>query len=209
MRTVIHIRIDSPYAPCGARYRTNHTDRAANVSCEVCQRTRPYWRARILQIPGARLVRERPHETWRYMLTDQGYRDVSTGIFHPEPGSTWTYGDWDEPVSPDEATHVMVPYTGYSDYSGSGVDKSNNRSLLRDYPETFTEAVGGYDTEELMLSADYYAPRDSESHDSRAERTEYLIRALEHLSDYPLYDEEDYSALEMEEADNAWEQFLD
>ena len=103
----------------------------------------------------------------------------------------------------------MVPYTGYSDYSGSGVDKSNNRSLLRDYPETFTQAIGGYNTEELMLSADYYAPRDSESHDSRAERTEYLIRALEHLSDYPLYDEEDYSALEMEEADNAWEQFLE
>jgi hypothetical protein len=187
---------------------TNHTDRARDVSCDVCKLTRPYWRARILQLPAVTIVRERPHETFRYILTDRGYRDVSTGVFHPEAGGTWPYGDWDHDVSPADATHVLINYTGYSDYSGGGVDRSNNRSLLRNYPEAFTQAYGGHGTEELMLSVDYYAPADPESHDSRADRTDYLLQAIAGLADYPLYDEEDYSALENEEADEAWDQFL-
>lgn len=220
----IHLTVNSPYAPCGARYKTkrtrvrgyanpristNHSERAADVSCDVCKTTRPYWRARILQLPAVTIVRERPHETFRWITDESGrFRDVSTGVFHPEAGSTWPYGDWDHDVSPSDATHVLLDYTGYSDYSGGGVDRSNNRSLLRDYPEAFTQANGGHGTQELMLSVDYYAPKDPESHDSRANRTGYLLDAIEHLADYPLYDDEDHSALEMEEADEAWDAFL-
>lgn len=124
---------------------------------------------------------------------------VQTGIELPEPGGSWSYGDWDE-CSADEATHVLINATGYSDYSSAGpVEVSNYRSLLRDYPDTFTEVYGGYGTRELMLAMDWTPPGDGR---------DLLLDDISALADYPLYDEEDMSALEMEQADAAWDDYL-
>jgi hypothetical protein len=117
----------------------------------------------------------------------------------PEPGGRWPYGEWED-SSPQQATHVLINYTGWSDYSGSTVERSNYRSLLRDYPDTFTDVYGGHSTSELMLSVRWTAPDDGRAS---------LLDDLRALADYPLYDEEDHSMLEMELADEAWDAYLD
>jgi hypothetical protein len=121
----------------------------------------------------------------------------------PEPGGSWPYGDWqtcDVVWYPqNQATHVVIELATWSDYSGNAVERSNYRSLLRDYPDTFTDVRGGYDTYALLLSVDWTPPEDGR---------EGLLEELSALADYPLYDEEDYSALEMELADEAWDAYL-
>ena len=139
-------------------------------------------------------VRDLPRECVTYVKWRASYRREDA----PEPGGTWSYGDWDQ-CAPEDATHVLLNYTGYSDYSGSSADRSNHRALMRDYPETFTNAYGGHGTEELMLSVDWTPPGDGR---------DGLLDAIAALADYPLYDEEDHSYLEMEAADDAWDQFL-
>lgn len=144
-------------------------------------------------------IKVRPIEHYDWRPVDGRYQSVQTAPDeYPEPGSTWSYGQWDN-CSPEEATHVLLNYTGYSDYSGSSCERSNNRSLLRDYPDTFTEARGGYGTTELMLSVNWTAPDDGRAG---------LLSDLAALADYPLYDEEDHSALETEEAWEAWDAYL-
>jgi hypothetical protein len=116
----------------------------------------------------------------------------------PEPGGTWSYGDWED-SSPQEATHVLINYTCWSDYSGSTVERSNHRSLLRDYTDTFTDVYGAHGTSGLMLSVRWTAPEGGSD----------LMEQIAALADYCLYDEEDHSALEMELADEAWDAYLD
>jgi hypothetical protein len=232
---VIHYGQPGPYAPCGAAYKTrtrmttvisyagrmrsserkrityaNHSTLAREVSCDNCKRTAPYWRAAISQIYGAKPVRAVREEfycpdpercahkrigmQYRLLCERSRVHDVS-----PAGGDSWPYGEWEE--DSDSPTHIIVPYTGYSDYSGGGVERSNNRALREDYPATFTEATGGYGTSELLLSLDWRHPNGDDF-------TEGLVEALNGLADYALYDEQDHSMLEMEVADEAWDQFL-
>lgn len=116
----------------------------------------------------------------------------------PEPGDRWSYGDWED-ATPQTATHVLLRHTAWSDYSGSTVERSNHRSLLQDYPETFTDIYGGHGTSQLMLAVGWTAPGDGR---------DGLLDEIAALADYPLYDEEDHSALEMELADEAWDSYL-
>lgn len=144
-----------------------------------------------------------PRDITNARLVTLGHGEPVTGYDIPEPGvDTWTYGDWMDAqpfVTRETATHILVPYTSYSDYSGSTVEASNHRSLLRDYADTFVDVHGGYDTRALLLPVDWTPPGDG---------SDGLLDALESLSDYPLYDEEDHSALEDELAQDAWEQYL-
>jgi hypothetical protein len=95
------------------------------------------------------------------------------------------------------ATHVTVPMTLWGDYCGDAVQRSNYRSLLRDFPETFVDVYGDYGSSYLALPVDAAIP-------------EHLFDELVSLAhDYPLYDEQDHSALEMELVEAAWDSYLE
>ena len=69
----------------------------------------------------------------------------------PEDGSSAYMGsDWEQ-VPESDAEFVEVPYTVWGDYVGSSVERSNCRSLLRDYPESFIHITGGYGSEVLYI----------------------------------------------------------
>ncbi len=85
--------------------------------------------------------------------------------------------------------------TGWGDYAGDGVQRSNHRSLLRDFPDTFVEVSLDFGYSTLALPID--API--------GERLLAVLREL--LDEYPLYDESDHSELEMEVMAEDWESY--
>jgi hypothetical protein len=95
------------------------------------------------------------------------------------------------------AEYIALDFTLWGDYIGSVYARSNERSLLRDYPDTFIQATGYPGAYELYLPAD-------------ADIDEHLFAELVSLADqYPVYDESDESELEMELADEAWDDYLE
>ena len=95
----------------------------------------------------------------------------------------------------DQTAYVTVPVTSWGDYGGSDIERSNCRSLLRDYPESFVHATGGYGSEAL------YLPADEEVEPALADTLIYLRDC------YPLYDEEDHSALTEDLVQEAWDAY--
>lgn len=110
----------------------------------------------------------------------------------------------------------------YGDYVGSCVERSNHRSLLRDFPDVFVEISYGYGGYALAIPlfvpaegvARAYGPLNGEPGSGwtynldtphyALDRAEDLADILDHLAyDYPLYDEEDHSELERELAEQA------
>lgn len=91
---------------------------------------------------------------------------------------------------------VEVPYVAWGDYSGSGVERSNFRCLLEDLaPYGVLEVRGGYGSRTLVLP--YGAPVPL-----------HILSELAKLADeYPLWNEEDHSALESELATEAWDDY--
>jgi hypothetical protein len=120
---------------------------------------------------------------------------------------THPYGDWED-ATLETATHVILGLTVWSDYSGSTVERSNERALLADYPQTFIRLYGGHGTSGLMLPVDRPADWFSDDEDSGRERWQGLLSDLAALADYPLYNEDDHSALETELAEEAWSAYL-
>lgn len=116
----------------------------------------------------------------------------------PEPGeatylSYFTYKHDAHDV--DSTTFVAVPMTSWGDYGGSTIERSNARSLVRDYPDTFVAVSGDYGSESLVLPAD-------------ADVDDDLFETLVALAEeYPLYDEGDHSELEMELTQERWDSF--
>jgi hypothetical protein len=110
---------------------------------------------------------------------------------NPEPGDDVNMSDmelkrhpWDS--DSEGAEYVALPFTGWGDYGGSSYARSNERSLWRDYPDTFVRSTGGFGSVELLIPAD-------------ADIDENLFDALIELADeYPVYDESDMSDLEFE-----------
>lgn len=141
--------------------------------------------------------------TLRKLTWDGGYytyRDIAmpTGGDQCPMGSlgmqeTGTYGT---------PTHYEVPATVWGDYVGGGVERSNYRSLVRDYPETFVEVYGDYGSHYLAISiADFCFMGTTKSQELLT-----IFKGLEY--NYPLYDEEDHSMLEMEELEEQWDQWI-
>lgn len=165
-----------------------------------------------------RTVRDLPSEMVEYFKdversgTDYGKarwwdRDDAVVTELPEVGGQWSYGDWSSATA-DDATHVLLRHTTYGDYHGDAVEVSNYRTIKAAYPDAFTEVYGDYGTSALMLALDYMPADDPERDDTPAERLDYMIEDLSSLADYPLYDEEDHTYLEMEWADEAIESYL-
>ena len=92
-----------------------------------------------------------------------------------------------------QATHITVQGTTWGEYCGTTYTRSNARSLVRDFPDTFVTVTGDYSSEFLVLPLDAYIP-------------EHLAEALVELADqYPVYDESDMSELEFEIESECWE----
>ena len=82
----------------------------------------------------------------------------------------------------------------WGDYTGDDVARSNHRSLLRDFPDTFVHLVDAYHAHGLALLPGC--------------RNLTLASALLRLVDYSLYDEDDHGHLIVELADEMWDAYL-
>lgn len=111
---------------------------------------------------------------------------------------------WADMEDPSDGYPPTVFYVGmmWGDYVGSDIDRSNYRSLLRDYPQFFVIVRDSMGAEGLALLPDF-GRRDSSGH---AEALADILIKLR--DDYPLYDDEDHSNLEQELADEAWDAYL-
>ena len=91
---------------------------------------------------------------------------------------------------------VLLPnYLGFSDYSGSDVERSNVRVWKDQFSdsegEVWVESYGGHGTTQIVVHPDRIT-----------KEMEEFIAALE---DYPVADENDLSQMDMELQDEAWE----
>lgn len=78
-----------------------------------------------------------------------------------------------------------------SDYSGSLVEVSNMRTLKREFP-WLVELHGGYGTRGLA----YLGKRENQN--------PALLEAIDSLTDYPIYNDDDHSDLEWETVETQW-----
>lgn len=95
----------------------------------------------------------------------------------------------------DKIDLYILPELWWGDYTGSDISRSNHRSLVSAYPKVFVELTGNFGAFGLGILPEF----------DHQELAEILVE----LHDgYPLYDEDDHSALTDELADEAWEGFL-
>ena len=133
----------------------------------------------------------------RYAFTTSGFPSW-IDLPAPDAGDFVSMGDFRVPMQYGysehdfRATHVVVPYATYGDYTGDSVTRANHEALLEDYPETFVVATGDYSTAELLLPLDRPMP-------------DGLLEALQGLSDYPLYSDDSHSTLEFETEREDWD----
>jgi len=82
----------------------------------------------------------------------------------------------------------MPTYLSGSDYSGGSVERANHRAFLKEYGETdgVYDIYGGFGTYGIAIRLDVY------------EDIPEIKEAIDKLDDYPLFDEEAHSELEME-----------
>ena len=93
---------------------------------------------------------------------------------------------------------MKVPYTGWSDYDGSIVERSNCRCFLQDYdiPGMVWRVYGDYGFESVViLRRLYYNPKTAKEWE--------LAHAIDELDRYPCFDDEDMLEFEIEQED--WE----
>jgi len=120
----------------------------------------------------------------------------------PEPGGSWCYGDWIFSDS-EHATWAIIDYASYGDYSGSIIERSNYNGLLDEYKDILVDVTGGYGTRALLINADY-----ADEVDETGRETTCLVSDLDKLADYPIYNEDEFSSLEITIIDEAWDQWL-
>jgi hypothetical protein len=114
----------------------------------------------------------------------------------PRPGDD-VYCAWVRPLPPDTgqaAGLYVIDRLWWGEATGDAVARSNHRALLRDYPGQFVGLHDVFDAAGLAL------PPDCRHHQ--------LTTALAGLAEYPLYDEDDHTALTSELADQAWDAWL-
>ncbi|MEU5878149.1 hypothetical protein [Spirillospora sp. NPDC047279] len=124
---------------------------------------------------------------------------IDSGIVDLENGIEFCYGS-----DTEFKIELIGPWQG-SDYSGDDVNESNQRSLLRDFPDLLINDTRwwGHCGYGLQIQPDFGS--DSET----AEQAEELVKILIGLKhDYPLYDEQDNGELIQERAQEAWDSWL-
>lgn len=89
---------------------------------------------------------------------------------------------------------VAIPYTSWGDYVGGTVERANYEALLEDMPDTFVEVRYDYDGHMLAIRPEQI--------------TDDIDEIIASLQDYPLYNEEAHSMLEMRLVEEAWDCYL-
>jgi len=92
---------------------------------------------------------------------------------------------------------VEIPFTMYSDYSGSTVERSNCEVFLERFGKTpgVWPVYGGYGTCGVVVLVEKRADEE-------------IKEVLDALEDYPLIDEEHMSNLELEIEDEDWDSWI-
>lgn len=104
------------------------------------------------------------------------------------------YGD----IREDEnGEYIELPYMTYSDYSGGTIERSNCDVFLDEFGDLpgVYELYGGFGTRGVLI------------HQSLLDN-EDIKDILDGLDNYPLIDEDNFSKLEMELENEAWEMWI-
>lgn len=116
----------------------------------------------------------------------------------PDNGENIWCSDISEVDKNEKPDLYEFPLTVWGDYVGSSVERSNYRSLIRDFPLVFIPCGYGYNGNSLFIRADY----------AGIDAQDLFTIGEELIHSYPAYDEEDVSFLEMELADEAWSAYM-
>lgn len=114
----------------------------------------------------------------------------------PRPGEEMFCG-WVRPLDPqsrETADLYVVNRLWWGPVTGDAVARSNHRALTRDFPGEFVGLRDALGARGVALPPDFGNHR--------------LAAAVEGLLEYPLYDEDDHTALIRELADQAWHGWL-
>lgn len=118
----------------------------------------------------------------------------------PARGDSVSYGRWRNVRDGDERlSDFLIPkYTGFSDYSGCDVERSNHRLFLEMLQGSdgtmFLETYGGHGTTDVLVRLD---TTDDE-----------VLDCLIALEDYPAIDDEDCSRVADELFQESWESWI-
>lgn len=120
----------------------------------------------------------------------------------PESAESYFSGLSDDCEESNEC-YFYVPVASGSDYSGSTVEKANAKWFEDTFGsnEWVHSVYGGYDTYAVAVGLTGLLGCDDETFDA-------VCEALEGLDNYPVFDDEVLSTLEMEGADEAWESWV-
>lgn len=144
------------------------------------------------------------------------YRYDKYGIWHDEPLEDYTGDDRELSLSRLDRLEkyetrlpsdlVEIPYTFGSDYSGDSVTVSNYRSIWRDFADKIPgmyKIYGGYGTYGLVVKRIVLMPLIGPILET--DPASELKEAIDKLEDYPLYDEMDEGAVQIEAQQEALE----
>ena len=95
---------------------------------------------------------------------------------------------------------VLIPQT-WTGLHDTLVDRSNARSVVRDYEWVSTHSRGPYSQWVCWNAEEDWENETAETFHGRLEEVVELIGAL---VDYPIYDESDHSELEWEDTEEQW-----
>jgi hypothetical protein len=112
------------------------------------------------------------------------------------------------PARGDGVDGWIVGYTGEG-YQTDSVDRSNFRSLKRDYP--YLSEVSWTHKDILAVIPERIAREaidEGETVEDVRDKVTEMFDALGHLGEYPVYDEDDLSKLEWDSQDEAWDACL-
>jgi len=125
-------------------------------------------------------------------------RTLKVSVYRP---SDWESADvvWYGDIDIDhEGDLIEVPFTTYSDYSGSVVERSNCRvweSMFEDSrDEVWKPLSGGYGTTGIIAKIELL--------------TDDMLEVIENLFNYPLIDEDDFSELEYEIREESLDDYI-
>ena len=132
------------------------------------------------------------------MMPDGAYNGgtlyVWNGENEPEAGESYPFGfNGFTAARYEMPTHVMIPSTLWGDYVGSSFERSNAQSIARDYPETVITVYDDHSYECLVVPI------------NRALPDGFVTGVLALADEYPIWDENDLSELEVETEAEDWE----
>jgi hypothetical protein len=101
---------------------------------------------------------------------------------------------------------VVITLAEYSDYGGSDLDHANVRTLRDEYG-CDTDCGGGFHGHQRAVIVLGELP-ESDGMSDRVERLRAIVEAIEGLNDYPVLSDSEWSELQLELADEAWDAWL-